>query len=59
MRTKLIDEILTICSVFKFLFIFLLKVKLVLSTNNQTIDNKTNILSCYTCIEPLVGYSKL
>ncbi len=43
----------------KFLFIFLLKLELVISTDNRTMENNNrNNHSCYTCVEPLVGYSK-
>ncbi|CAF3941675.1 unnamed protein product [Adineta steineri] len=42
--SKLFDKI----SISKILFIFLFKLKIVSSISNQ---------SCYTCIEPLVGYT--
>jgi len=53
-RTKLFDEIIT-CSSLKFLFVFLLKLEIVASTRNRNIPSNH---SCYTCIEPLIGYSK-
>jgi hypothetical protein len=48
-RVKAIDEISI-----KLLFVFILKLELVISTTDQTVSNH----SCYTCVEPLVGYSK-
>ena len=56
-KIKLVDET-TICSSFKILFIFLLKLEIVASTRNRNTPNNTSNHSCYTCIEPLVGYSK-
>jgi hypothetical protein len=53
-QTKLIDEIPT-CSSFKLLFVFLLKFEMVASTGSQ---NTTSNHSCYTCMEPLIGFSK-
>jgi hypothetical protein len=41
------------------LFVFSLKLNSIASINNRIVDNKPNNHSCYTCIEPLVGYSKL
>jgi hypothetical protein len=37
---------------FKLVFLFLFKVEFVFSINNQN-------HSCFTCVEPLVGYSKI
>ena len=53
-RTKLLDETAT-CSSFKLLFLFLLKLEMVASARTR---NSTNTHSCYSCLEPLVGYSK-
>jgi hypothetical protein len=53
-RTKLVDETITYPSL-KLLFLFLLKLEMVASTRNR---NTSNNHSCYTCIEPLIGYSK-
>jgi hypothetical protein len=57
-RAKSIDEFFTICLSLKVLLVFSLKFKLATGISNQTIDYKRNNHSCYTCIEPLVGYSK-
>jgi hypothetical protein len=43
-------------SLFKLLFLFLFKFELVISINNKIIANNSH--SCFTCVEPLVGYSK-
>ncbi|CAF1011561.1 unnamed protein product [Rotaria sordida] len=51
------NEMSSMCLLLKFLFLFLLTFKLVTNTDIQTINNKTTNLSCYTCIEPLVGYT--
>jgi hypothetical protein len=56
-RIKLVDDTAT-CSSLKFLFVFLLKLEMVASTRNRNTTNNTSNHSCYTCIEPLVGYSK-
>jgi hypothetical protein len=53
-RAKSIDEISIIYLLLKLLFVFLLKFELVTSIS----DRKTSNHSCYTCVEPLVGYSK-
>jgi len=53
-RTKLVDETITGPSL-KLLFLFLIKFEMVASTRNR---NTSNNHSCYTCMEPLVGYSK-
>jgi hypothetical protein len=54
-RIKSVDETIT-CSSLKLLFVFLLKLEIVTSTTNR--NTNTSNHSCYTCIEPLVGYSK-
>lgn len=54
-RTKFFDDGITCCSSLKLFFVFLLKLEIVVSVrNHQTLSNH----SCYTCMEPLVGYSK-
>jgi hypothetical protein len=53
-RTNLIDEPI-IYSSFKLFFVFLLKLEMVASTRNQ---NTSSNHSCFTCMEPLFGYSK-
>ncbi len=53
-RTRLVDEIST-CPSLKLLLLILLKLELVVSTRNRNISNNH---SCYTCLEPLIGYSK-
>ncbi len=58
-RAKSIGEIFTTCLSLKVLFVFSLKLNSIASINNRIVDNKPNNHSCYTCIEPLVGYSKL
>jgi len=57
-RAKTTSEIPIPCSLLKLFFVFILKLELVISISNQTIDNKTNNQSCYSCVERLVGYSK-
>lgn len=53
-RIKFFDDIIT-CSSFKHLFLFLLKLEIVVSIRDRNIPTNH---SCYTCMEPLVGYSK-
>ncbi|CAF0744015.1 unnamed protein product [Adineta steineri] len=53
---KLFDET-NICSLFKLLFIFLLKLDMVISIRTRNTSNSTTNLSCYTCVEPIVGYT--
>ena len=56
-RAKLLDEIAT-CSLLKLFVVFLLKLELVAGGRNQHSANQTGTHPCYTCIEPLVGYSR-
>ncbi|CAF0986746.1 unnamed protein product [Rotaria sp. Silwood1] len=56
-RVMLINEISSMYSSLKFLFIFILTFKFVTNTNIRASTNKTTNHSCYTCIEPLVGYT--
>jgi hypothetical protein len=49
-RAKTTGEISIIYLLLKFLFVFIFNLKFAIST----IDNH----SCYSCVEPLVGYSK-
>jgi hypothetical protein len=54
---KWLDEIATYSS-WKLVFVFLLKLELVTSKRDQHTLNQTDHHLCYTCKEPLVGYSK-
>ncbi|UJR33132.1 hypothetical protein I4U23_020589 [Adineta vaga] len=55
-RIKLVDEIST-CSLVKILVVFLFKFDIVISIRIRNLSNHTSNHSCYTCIEPLVGYT--
>lgn len=56
-RAKLLDKIAT-CSSLKLFVVFLLKLEMVASSRNQPSANQTSNHPCYTCMEPLVGYSR-
>ena len=43
----------------KLMFIFLLTLKSAIIIGNSNIRNKTTNYSCYTCVEPMVEYSRL
>jgi len=58
MMVKTTDEISIIYLLLKILFIFLLNLKFAISSHDQIINTKVNNHSCYSCVEPLVGYSK-
>ncbi|CAF1015080.1 unnamed protein product [Rotaria magnacalcarata] len=57
-RATFTYDISSMFSTFKKLFILLLTLRFVATTsNNQTINHKTINHSCYTCVEPLIGYT--
>jgi hypothetical protein len=58
MMVKTTGEISIIYLLLKILFIVLLNLKFVISSHDQIINTKANNHSCYSCVEPLVGYSK-